>query len=229
VSPSTHLVTTVPGTLPVVLTCGHDGGQQPPGLEARRRYPFDGWLFPTFSTQRDIKTGMLTDEVAAALTATLKEPPVIIRAEFGRTWIDVNRERMFAYSGRAASPFWTEYHRQIRTFVRRLKVGILLDIHGTSIPEADLYLGTVYGASCSWWITETFARCLMGMGYRVVIDHPRLSGGFTVQAHGACNGGLDALQIEVARPLRLDTDRRLRLAQDLANVVAVGVHGFRKS
>jgi len=50
-----------------------------------------------------------------------------------------------------------------------------------------------------------------------------------VQAHGLSEWGLDALQIEVARPLRVDGSRRLRLAQDLANVVAVGVHGFRKS
>ena len=49
-------------------------------------------------------------------------------------------------------------------------------------------------------------------------EHASFDGGFTVQRHGASRAsGIDALQIEVVRQVRLDAARRDALIQMLAH------------
>jgi N-formylglutamate amidohydrolase len=221
-------IVVVRGTLPAILACGHDGSWAPPGVPLRQPYPNPKRLLPTFSTQRDIKTGYLTLAIAQKLTEVLGTNPLIVFANVARAFVDVNRERRFAYEGYAGAEAWDGYHDLLDAVVQEFRQGLLLDIHGTSIAKADLYLGTCHGTTANPVIVATFVAGLTKLGYRVLVDHPRLSGGYTVQAHGMQAGGLNAIQVEVAKMLRTDDHRRERLAQDLANVVATVLagHGF---
>ncbi len=213
---------------PVVLACGHDGSEMPEGVPAREPYFGAGWIYPTFSVQRDVKTGVLAAGIAEKLYATLGYSPILIQANFSRQIVDVNRQRLFAYKSRKAAPYWTAYHKALSAAVKDVRPGLLLDIHGTSVVDAELYLGTCGGTTATEETLTTFSSALTGMGYAVTLNHPRLSGGYTVAAHGAANGGLEAIQIEVAKPLRVNDSRREKLAQDLADVVkqVLAANGF---
>jgi hypothetical protein len=228
-APTDKPVVVVRGTLPVILACGHDGNVALPSLPLRQPYPNPKRSLPIFSVQRDVKTGSLTLEIAEVLTASLDESPFIVFSNFARAIVDVNRQREYAFQGSAGLEAWSGYHDLLDAATEDIEQGLLLDIHGTSLGGADVYFGTRNGVTCAPAVVTTFASTLTGMGYRVVLNHPRLSGGYTVWAHGAASNGLDAIQVEVAKPLRTDDSRRMQLARDLADVVAVLVGTYRSA
>ncbi len=216
------LVSVTVGDLPCLLTCGHDGAEAPPGVSERTD--------PSAVTVRDVRTRNITNGLAAALAKTFApQRPSVVLANFARKYIDVNRSRWFAYEAprAVARPYYDAYHRAIRCVSHKIETGLLLDIHGTAIGQSDLFLGTVYHNSvANLWVVHTLAASLASAGYDVFLNHPRLSGGFTVLAHGDWTGGLDAVQLEIARPFRLGDTREEKLIHDLSEAVAVVVKGY---
>jgi N-formylglutamate amidohydrolase len=238
----TRLVSRHQGTLPVLLTCPHDGTEVPAGVPRRTRTGSPAGC-PVFETNRDLCTREVVTGTAQRLLDLTGEAPSVVIAEYGRRFIDGNRARECAFEPPDAQPtdaqqFYDEYHDTIRRLVDEIRaenggLGLLFDIHGTAgIAEdpADLYLGTVNG--------ETVARLLRAdpqamrrrrslhgfletAGYTVVAETPRLIGGYTVRTYGSGNpDGLDAIQIEIAAPLRKRPPQREALIEHLALAIA---------
>jgi hypothetical protein len=155
----TRLVKRHQGTMPIVLTCPHDGTETPPGVTERTEAnnpPACG----AFKVSRDTNAADVTERVAQRILETTGLSPYVVIARFGRRFIDANRERPCAFvadTAAAAAPFYDEYHETIKGFVRELLTendgrGFLFDIHGTRPFDGDpgtLFLGTDNGGSLS--------------------------------------------------------------------------------
>ena len=144
------------GTMPVMLTCSHDGAEDPPGVEARSRDATPEGC--GFSTARDRQTAFITQAVAQRMLDLTGLSPYAVVAAFDRKFIDANRSHSpvnCAFTDPAAQPFYDEYHNQIAASIDQIRRqngnrGFLFDIHGTRlIPSdpADIYLGTDNGGS----------------------------------------------------------------------------------
>ncbi len=81
------------GTLPVILTCPHDGIQQPPGANQRT----DLAHCNNFRTMPDSYTRVITVDVAQSIFENLGKAPYVVVAEFARKYIDANRDPACAY------------------------------------------------------------------------------------------------------------------------------------
>lgn len=203
------------GTLPVVVSCPHGGMRPIEGVEPRTK-PVPGFCCVRDSYTLDVALG-----VAEGLEHNLGQGPNVVVADFARKFCDVNRPRNLAYERRAASPCWTTYHGQICRAVKKVKHGLLVDVHGTSRSEADVFVGTALGTSLfSWEPLEIFWTTLTNHGYVLSLDAARLSGGWTVQRWGATLGGLDALQLELSWPLRQDETLRSVLTHHLVEALS---------
>jgi N-formylglutamate amidohydrolase len=233
------------GALPVLLTCPHGAPvtAQPPGVTERTTpagCPPNKLNGDTFT--REIATG-----VAQLLLETLGESPYVVIAEFHRKFIDANREPECAFNRTEAAmalPFYNEYHHTIRGFIDEIQAqngprGFLFDIHGTTVikgDEADLYIGTDNGNSVQRLFTaDPFAifgkRSLRGLlqaaGYvvspatRGTRENPQVDGGFTTQTYGSSHpNGLDAMQLEIAQPIRQSAERRRDFIEHLGRGIA---------
>ena len=151
-----HLVKRHRGTMPVILTCPHDGGQSPPGVRARTKEATPDEC--QFTIKSDLQTAFITQSVAEKIFDLTGLSPYVVMASFDRKFIDANRARSpvnCAFTDPAAKPFYDEYHNRIASFVDEIREqndnrGFLLDIHGkVEIREdpADIYLGTDNGGS----------------------------------------------------------------------------------
>jgi N-formylglutamate amidohydrolase len=226
------------GTLPVILACPHGGGATLPvpertgrGLPARCH----------FTTTRDRQTTAVTTGIAQRLLELRGEAPYVVFADFHRKYVDANRSADCAYETAAAGPYYDEYHQTLRGFVDEVRAenggrGLLFDIHGTASDAADLYLGTVAGKSVARLLkidAHAMSRrrglggLLAAAGYVVSLNPPALGGGYTVEAYGSSQAdGVDAIQIEIAAPLRTSAPRRATLVDDLARAIAILVDRY---
>jgi N-formylglutamate amidohydrolase len=235
------LVSSHRGTLPVLLSCPHGGSETVPDVPPRT-----GRGFPAechFSDDADLHTRDITRGVAQRLLDTCGEAPYVAIADYHRKFIDANREAACAYEHPNAQPFYDQYHGTLRTFVDEIRaesggLGLLFDIHGTAGIEddpADLYFGTDNGEAVkrllqvdpqALWRRRSLRGFLHAAGYTVspkapgVPENPKLDGGFTVRSYGSSKAsGLDAMQIEIAAPLRKDTQKRDALIEHLAAAI----------
>ena len=143
-----------------------------------------------------------------------------------------------------ALPFYNEYHLTIRGFIDEIQAqngprGFLFDIHGTTVIDgdpADLYIGTDNGNSVQRLFTaDPFAvfgrRSLRGLlqaaGYVIspsgqgIPENPQVDGGFTTQTYGSSQpNGLDAMQLEIAQPIRQSAQRRQAFIEHLGRGIA---------
>jgi N-formylglutamate amidohydrolase len=232
-----NLVARHAGTLPVLVTCPHGGGADVPGVP--RRSGIEGC---DFEPSRDLDTIPIAMGVAQRVLEIFGEAPSVVIAEFHRKFIDANRSRGCAFEVDAAAPFYGEYHAAVRSLVDAIRadnggLGLLFDIHGTAgiaSDPADIYLGTAHDeedgiARLRAADPQVLARkrslrgFLEAAGYRVSPrdpngpEVPQLSGGFTIKSYGSSHpDGLDAMQIEIAAPLRTDPVQRQRLIEVLA-------------
>lgn len=88
-----NLVSSYRGTLPVVLTCPHDGNQQPPGVNERT----DSAHCNNFRIIADSYTRVITVDVTQSVFNNFGNVPSVVIAEFSRKYIDANREPECAY------------------------------------------------------------------------------------------------------------------------------------
>jgi N-formylglutamate amidohydrolase len=237
--PVSNLVARHRGTLPVLIACPHGGDAAPAGVPERT-----GQTTPDchFERSRDLHTREIAVGVAQRLLEITGEAPSVCIAEFHRKYIDANRERRCAYEVPAAQPFYDEYHDTLRAFVDEIRaenggLGLLFDIHGTAgiaADPADVYLGTANGESVArllsadpnaLWRRRSLRGLLEAAGYRIspepgAPEPPALSGGFTVRSYGSSHAsGLDAIQIEIAAPRRVDPIERQALIETLAHAI----------
>ncbi len=151
------------GTLPILLTCPHDGGETPPGVAARTAAttPGDCTGGNRFNIGRDSGANEITRRVAQRMYQVFGESPYVVLAEFSRQFIDANRPSDSRNSNCAfvdgdAREFYDAYHNWVNTYVshilsnNRNATGFLFDMHGTQLipgDPADIYLGTHGGAT----------------------------------------------------------------------------------
>lgn len=241
-----QMVSSHAGALPVLLTCPH-GAQvtaRPPGVSERNNRPPG---CPPNKLSGDTFTRQITTAVAQLLLETLGESPYVVIAEYHRKFIDANRSAKCAFNTseeQAARPFYDEYHQTIRRFIDDIRtenhsIGFLFDIHGTTViaeDPADVYIGTDNGDAVLRLFTAdplaVFGRrslrgLLQAAGY--VVSPPRqgvretaqVDGGFTTQTYGSSGAnGLDAMQLEIAQPLRQSAPRRQAFIEHLGRAIA---------
>jgi N-formylglutamate amidohydrolase len=229
------------GSLPVLLTSPHGGTAQPPGILPRKGAPAG---CPPFNTSRDNFTQEITTGVAQLLLGTLGEAPYVVIAGYHRKYIDANRSARCAFDNPAARPFYAEYHQTIRDFIDLIQAenrsqGFLFDIHGTAVIEddpADVYIGTDNGDSVRRilsadplviWGRRSLRALLQAAGYTVspatpdIPETPQVNGGFTTSTYGSSHSnGLDAMQIEIAEPIRRNATRRKEFIEHFGRAVA---------
>jgi N-formylglutamate amidohydrolase len=228
------------GTLPLLLTCPHDGTASPPGIPERTGVPGCD-----LERDSDLRTRAITVEVAERILELCGQTPYVVMADFRRRYIDVNRSAACAYEVHEAARFYDEYHRTLRAFVDEIRaehggLGWLIDVHGSRVlPEdpADVYLGTADGGSverllCLDELALFRHRSLRGLlteaDYVVspsapgVPEPPAFAGGFTIQTYGSSHkDGIDAIQVEITAPIRIDAEARAVFAEQLAQALVV--------
>jgi N-formylglutamate amidohydrolase len=231
------------GTLPVVLTCPHGAAARPPGVSQRTGSPAG---CPPFKTAGDTFTKEITIAVAQLILETTGEAPYVVIAGYHRKFIDANRSEKCAFNAsdkEAARPFYVEYHQTVRNFIESIQaesgpLGFLFDIHGTTTIEedpADIYIGTDNGASIrrltsadplAAFRRRSLRGLLQAAGYVVspaapgIPETAQVDGGFTTQTYGSSHDdGLDAMQFEIAQPIRRDAQRREAFIEHLGRAV----------
>src|SRR5262249_13192330 len=122
----TNLVSPDRGTLPVILSCPHDGEEIPAGVPKRTRTGSPSGC-PPFKTNRDRHTGEITTVVAQRLLDVFGEAPYVVIAEYDREDIDANRPSGCAFEPPAANEvpaakqYYDEYHITLRNFVKEIR------------------------------------------------------------------------------------------------------------
>ncbi len=142
------------GTMPVILTCPHDGTEKPLDVDEREEDATPDGCGP-FNKKSDLETAFITQSVAQKILDLTGLSPYVVMASFGREFIDANRPENCAFTDPDAKPFYDEYHNQIAGFVNQIREqsanrGFLFDIHGKVEDQkdpADIYLGTDNGKS----------------------------------------------------------------------------------
>jgi hypothetical protein len=233
------------GTMPVILTCPHDGDQPPPGVDARN----DEATPPgcQFTTARDRQTALITQSVAQKILDLTGLSPYVVIARFSRRFIDANRTLNCAFIDPDAQPFYDEYHSRITGYVDEIRRqnanrGFLFDIHGNQLIEsdpADIYLGTDNGGS----LLPGFDRASIFMqhGLHGLLRSFRREGGgmppvpvfqyrvspvdAVTRETSSVDGGftirrygafINSIQLEIADTIRLVDRNRQFLIEDLA-------------
>jgi N-formylglutamate amidohydrolase len=149
-----NLVTRHRGTMPIILTCPHDGTETPAGVTERREASNPPECFQ-FRKGTDTNAATITEGVATAILNATGLSPYVVIARFARKFIDANRGEACAFQDDHAKPFYDEYHDRISGYVGQIleqndNRGFLFDIHGTggdAGDPADIYLGTANGAT----------------------------------------------------------------------------------
>jgi N-formylglutamate amidohydrolase len=238
----TNLVSRHRGTLPVILACAHDGKAAPRGVPKRTGTNPD---CPPFKTSRDLHAREITQGIAQHLLDVFGEAPYVVIAEFHRQYIDANRPSDCGFEAPTAQPFYDEYHHTLRSFVNEIRaenggLGLLFDIHGTRVIEedpADLYLGTDNGntvqglleidrhvlwrrRSLRGWLGPEAAGYVVSPLRQGIPETPAVDGGYTIRAYESSHpDGVDAIQIEIASPLRDHKDKRAALIEHLGSAI----------
>jgi len=115
----------------------------------------------------------------------------------------------------------------------------LFDIHGTNTIKndaADVYIGTDNGNSvlrlftsdpCAVFGRRSLRGLVQAAGYVVspprqgIAENPQVDGGFTTQTYGSSHaGGLDAMQLEIAHPIRQSEPGRKAFIEHLGRAIA---------
>src|SRR5215475_7209304 len=122
----TNLVSRHQGTLPVILSCPHDGKESPSGVPERTGEGLPATC-PPFRKVSDLHTREITTGVAQRLLDVFGEAPYVVIAEYDREYIDANRPSGCAYkipAGNevpAAQQYYDEYHNTLRNFVNEIR------------------------------------------------------------------------------------------------------------
>lgn len=233
------------GTMPVILTCPHDGTETPANVDERTRRDTPSDCL--FEADRDTQASVITEGVAQKILEVTGLSPYVVIARFHRKFIDVNREPRCAFIDADAQLFYAEYHSRIAESVNELLSqnetrGFLFDIHGTrriASDPADIYLGTGNGSTLLPGFDRS--RIFMQHGLHGLLKssaHPTGSGGSgpifsygvspeneTKAETSEVSGGftvkkygavINSIQIELANTIRSNAEKRAFIIEDLA-------------
>ena len=227
---ASEAVHTVHGSLPLILTVPHDGGDYVGHVLVRSK----GALV------RDVGTRELAERVGDLLEKRLGARPYLVVARFNRKFVDANRAEEDALESPDAQPAYRAYHEGVSAFITEMKTrfpagALLVDIHGQSEEPDAVFRGTRGGLTTRALLKRGGHEALQGTGsligrlaahgYRVVPEvgaaqlrqDPRFNGGYTVLTYGSQHAtGIDAIQLEFGRNLR----SRPELPDALAEAIA---------
>ncbi|MFT5117979.1 MAG: N-formylglutamate amidohydrolase [Kiritimatiellia bacterium] len=226
------------GNVPILLTSPHGASRHKllSALPARQGV-VNGEKVRFFVSRADAKTDVVTHGIAEKLMSVGLRPFMVV-AGIHRSQIDFNRAPNQAYDDERAIPCYTLYHQKVRQSVvairQQWKYGFMLDVHGQSLFADEIIRGTRNQKTIQQLISRHgvdvseaengFYRQLREMNYDV---QPAVGGkeryyygGYTLQRYGSHHAnGIDALQIEIGHKLRVNTDKRLRLIDDIAQAL----------
>lgn len=154
---ASSLVASSKGTLPLILTVPHDGGEYLGPLPVRTK----GALV------RDAGTRDLAERVASRLEERLGKRPYMVIAKFSRKYLDANRPEQDAMESQDALPAYRAYHGQIAAFVSELRVkfpsgALLVDVHGQSDDPNTTFRGTRAGLTAKALLDRFGPSALQG-------------------------------------------------------------------
>jgi N-formylglutamate amidohydrolase len=219
------------GTLPLILTVPHDGGEFLGFLPVRTK----GVLL------RDTGTRELAERVASVLETRVGKRPYLVIALFSRKYLDANRSEQEAMESEDALPAYKAYHGQITAYISEVKAkfpagSLLVDIHGQANDPNTTFRGTRAGLTAKTLVSRYGQTSLQGeksitgvlaargysvnppVGAETLREDPRFSGGYTVFNYGSQRPeGIDAIQLEFGKNQRVNE----RLAEDLAEALIV--------
>ena len=128
-----------------------------------------------------------------------------------RKYLDVNRKPECAYDSdnEHAKQIYDVYHMTIENYINDIrdnhKYGLLVDVHGQSSKEGDIFIGN---------FTEPLVvDFLVEKGYDVVIDEWK--GGYTVSNYDNIN----SIQLEIDKKYRFDIENRKQVIKDLSSMI----------
>lgn len=234
------------GTMPVILTCPHDGSESPPNVRERTSAATPEGC--NFTIARDSDTADITEAVAQKILDMTGLSPYVVIARFHRRFIDANRRVGCAFIDSDAQLFYDEYHNRIAGYVDQIlsqnhNRGFLFDIHGTGVIDddpADIYLGTANGST----LLPSFDRSSLFMQhglhgllkwarhqprrepmfqYRVspvneaVAETSEVNGGFTIRNYGS---SINSIQVELASTVRDNGEKQAFVVEDLASAIS---------
>jgi N-formylglutamate amidohydrolase len=217
------------GSMPVILTVPHDGGDPLNGVPKRTKGV----------TVRDLGTRALAERTASLIEERTGKNPYLVIAKFGRKYMDANRAEQDALESPGAVPAYRAYHMNIARFIAAMSErypdgAILIDLHGQSKYPDTIFRGTRSGLTVTSLIKKhgkasiqgegSILGTLQSRGYQVfptlqdesIQEHPRFSGGYTVCSYGSHTGkGIDAIQLEFGKTSRANP----RLPEDFADAI----------
>ena len=225
------LVVASKGTLPLILSVPHDGGEYLGLLPVRKKG----------AVVRDAGTRDLAERVASILEARTGKRPYLVIALFSRKYLDANRSEQDAMESDDALPAYKAYHEQIAAYISDVKAkfpagALLVDVHGQSDDPNTTFRGTRSGLTTKALLArhgqpslqgdKSITGVLASKGYPVnppagaetLREDPRFAGGYTVATYGSHRPeGIDAIQLEFGKNHRANE----RLAEDLAEALTV--------
>ena len=219
------------GTMPLILTVPHDGGEFLGMLPSRKKGV----------AVRDAGTRELAERTTSILEARTGKRPYLVIARFSRKYLDVNRAEQEAMDSEDALPAYRAYHDQISAYIAEVKSkfpggAVLLDVHGQSDDPITTFRGTRSGLTAKALLIRAGQACLQGeksitgvlagkgyavnpsVGAETLKEDSRFLGGYTVIKYGSQHAeGIDAIQLEFGKSHRSNE----RLAEDLAEALVV--------
>ena len=120
----------------------------------------------------------------------------------------------FAEAERRIRSCWQPYHDTLSGLIDKARgrfgASVLIDCHSMPAhacegrkPTPDIVLGDAHGTSCAPALMREMERMLRGLGYTVRRNDP-YAGGYVTRHYGRPDGGIHAVQIELARCLYMD-------------------------
>lgn len=232
-----NLVKTKKGTLPILLTCPHNGTQFPVPKRTGSNLPAE---CPRIITELDLFTSDITDGVAEKIFALTNEWPYVVKFDVHRECIDVNREKKCGCEVLKAKMYFDAYHSAIAQFAQEIRTNntchtlvLLFDIHGKDNDTSDISVGTrnkstiqpivKWNPGWGWDYKFGLISLLINKLYTISPgspcqeDDPEFFGGYTVKEHGGW-------QFEIANSKRQPGDDQNRLIDSLGNII----HKFYK-
>ena len=232
-----NMVKTYQGTIPILLTCGHGGTKQVPGVPPR-----NGSTLPDtcgkFETDTDLRTLDITNGLAQQIRKLTNEDPYRVEFLGDRLYIDVNREKICGCEVPQAEMYFEAYHSAISQFTQKIRttntcgngIVFLFDIHGKGDDTTDISIGTrnertiepmvKFNPGWGWDYKYGLLELLIKRGYSIspgapcVDDDIKFPGGYTVKTHGGW-------QFEISFSIRKSKSKRERLVKNLAEIISV--------
>jgi hypothetical protein len=230
-----NLVKTKRGTLPILITCPHNGEEHPPGVNER-----NGTNLPygcQFKKDADENTFHITDGVARKIFTLTNEYPYVVIFNGHRKYIDVNREKKCGCEQLEAEIYFDEYHSAISQFAQEIRTNnnckelvLLFDIHGKDNNASDISVGTrnkstiqpLVRLNPGWGWDYKFGLIYLFIkrGYKMhpsspcQEDDPEFLGGYTVKEHGGW-------QFEIAKSKRDPGPGQDKLTNNLADIIRI--------